>query len=97
MPADAEIDPTVALFAALANPLRLRVLIALGRLGPMSAGALTEMVGAEQSAVSHQLASLRRHRLISGQRDGRHMIYQLVDDHVARIVEDGLGHANEAR
>lgn len=95
MPPSAAIEPTVALFATLANPLRLRVLIALGRLGPMSVGELVEIVDSEQSAVSHQLAALKRHRLVSGERDGRQVIYQLIDEHVARIVEDGLGHANE--
>jgi DNA-binding transcriptional ArsR family regulator len=95
MPADSSIEPAIALFAALANPLRLKVLIALGRLGPMSAGEIQAIVGAEQSAVSHQLAALRRSRLVSSERNGRQRIYQLVDHHVSHIVEDALEHANE--
>lgn len=97
MPRDRAIAPTVALFASLANPLRLKLLLALGRLGPQSAGDLQELVGGEQSAVSHQLAALRRNRLVRSKRDGRQMIYELVDDHVSHIVEDALVHANEGR
>lgn len=97
LPSDRAIEPAIALFQALANPLRLKVLIALGRSGSMSAGDLQKVVGAEQSAVSHQLAALRRSRLVSSERSGRNMIYQLVDDHVSRIVEDALAHANEER
>lgn len=63
----------------------------------MSAGELQEKVGAEQSAVSHQLATLRRTRLVAVRRDGRRMMYSLLDDHVAHIVEDALKHANETR
>lgn len=93
-PADA-IGPAVSLFATLANPLRLHLLLALGRLGELSAGELEVAVGGEQSAVSHQLATLRRARLVTARRDGRRMMYSLLDDHVAHIVEDALKHANE--
>ncbi|GAB4509369.1 MAG: Ni(II)/Co(II)-sensing metalloregulatory transcriptional repressor NmtR [Haliangiales bacterium] len=95
LPTDEQVERTVALFAALANPLRLRLLLVLSRKGAMSAGALQEAVGVEQSAVSHQLAALRRGRLVAVERDGRHMIYHLLDEHVAHIVEDAIKHANE--
>lgn len=97
LPSDDHVTPTIALFAALANSLRLKVLIALGRLGPMSAGEIQAIVCAEQSAVSHQLAVLRKGRLVTSERDGRRRIYRLVDHHVSHIVEDALIHANEHR
>ena len=90
---------TVALFSALAHPLRLQLLLLLAREGAMSAGALQEALRetaeVEQSALSHQLATLRRGRLVAVERDGRRMIYRLLDEHVAHIVEDALKHANE--
>lgn len=95
LPPERELEPTVALFSALANPLRLKLLFALGRIGPLSAGSLQRIVRAEQSAVSHQLAALRHSRLVRAERDGRSMIYELVDDHVTHIIEDALKHANE--
>lgn len=96
MPSLEAIAPTVELLATLANPLRLQLLIALSRRGEMSAGDLQDAVGVEQSAVSHQLATLRRKRLVIAERDGRRMIYRLLDEHVAHIVEDALKHANES-
>ena len=91
-----QLAPAVALFATLAHPMRLQLLMALAANGPMSAGALQEAVDAEQSAVSHQLAALRRGRLVEGERDGRHMMYRLVDHHVAHIVRDAVAHAAES-
>jgi ArsR family transcriptional regulator, lead/cadmium/zinc/bismuth-responsive transcriptional repressor len=96
-PASRTIDDTVALFAALANRVRLRLLVALARLGPMPAGDLQRLVGGEQSAVSHQLAALRRSRLCQTERRGRQIVYSLADQHVARIIEDALDHVDEVR
>lgn len=90
------ISKTVALFAALANPLRLRLLVALTEQGELSAGQLQDAVGAEQSAVSHQLAALKRARLVAATRDGRRMMYAISDHHVAHIVGDAMKHAAEA-
>ena len=91
------LESSVALFATLANSMRLRLLVALSRFGPMSAGDLQGIAGGEQSAVSHQLAILRRRRLVAARRDGRQMIYRLLDDHVAHIVESALEHEDEPR
>lgn len=95
LPVTRTIDDTVALFAALANGMRLKLLVALARLGPMSAGDLQRVVGGEQSAVSHQLAALRRSRLARSERRGRQIVYSLVDQHVAHIIEDALDHVDE--
>jgi DNA-binding transcriptional ArsR family regulator len=95
LPGRAAVTDTVALFAALANPLRLRLLVALSRFGELSAGELQRVVGAEQSAVSHQLAALRLRDLVKVERDGRRMMYSLADQHVAHIVEDAIAHVGE--
>ena len=96
-PATARIDAAVALFAALSHPVRLRILVALSREGPLSAGDLQDFADAEQSLVSHQLSTLKRNRLVSVDRDGRRMIYSLLDEHVAHIVEDAIKHVSEKR
>ncbi len=91
----ADVEATVALFAALAHPLRLRMLLALSRRGELSVGEIQDHVEAEQTLVSHQLAALKKNRLVSAERDGRRMVYSLLDDHVAQIVEDALKHVSE--
>ncbi|MGE0321986.1 MAG: ArsR/SmtB family transcription factor [Polyangiaceae bacterium] len=89
------LESAVDLLSAMAHPARLRVLLALSRRGPQSAGALAELCGLEQSAASHQLRVLRDARLVAAERDGKRIIYRLADDHVAQIVEDALAHAAE--
>lgn len=95
LPDDVALRETVDLFAAMAHPARLAVLVALGRQGPMSSGDLAALVGVEQSAMSHQLRVLRNARLVSTQRAGKRIIYALSDHHVAHIVEDAVHHATE--
>ncbi len=89
-----ELDGPVALFAALAHPVRLRVLLLLDG-GDRTVSELQEATGVEQSALSHQLATLRKARLVLTERDGRHVRYRLADHHVAHIVRDAVLHADE--
>jgi ArsR family transcriptional regulator, nickel/cobalt-responsive transcriptional repressor len=76
---------------ALATPSRLRI---LGRLqaGPCPVSELAAAVGMEPSAVSHQLRLLRHLGLVSGQRDGRNVIYALHDDHVGQLLQQAIAH-----
>ena len=76
---------------ALATPSRVRI---LGRLrsGPASVNELAEAVEMEPSAVSHQLRLLRHLGFVIGRRDGRQVVYDLHDDHVAHLLEEAIGH-----
>jgi len=94
-PSDAALLATARLLAVAAHPVRLRVLLALDRCGPQSAGELQAQAGIEQSAMSHQLRRLRAERLVDTERHGRHVIYRLHDHHVAHIVRDALSHVEE--
>lgn len=95
LPSSAELLATERLLTAAAHPARLLVLIALRRRGPLSAGTLQQLAGLEQSAMSHQLRLLRDANLITAERQGKHVIYALSDDCVARLVEDAVAHARE--
>jgi DNA-binding transcriptional ArsR family regulator len=57
-------------------------------------GELTEALGMEQSAVSHQLRHLRVLGFVTAERQGRRIIYRLFDDHVAALIEQALSHAD---
>jgi DNA-binding transcriptional ArsR family regulator len=94
-PADPAIGRTVELLSAIAHPVRLAVLLALRRRGPITAGELQELAGYEQSAMSHQLLILRDARLVETERRGKQVVYRLADEHVAHIVEDALRHVRE--
>lgn len=92
---DPAIERTVALLSAIAHPVRLEVLLALHRRGPMTAGELQDLAGYEQSAMSHLLRVLREARLVDAERRGKQVVYRLQDEHVAHIVEDALKHVRE--
>lgn len=90
------IERAVDLLACMAHPVRLTVLARLHRVGPADVGTLQHELGVEQSALSHHLRHLRVARLVAGERQGRRVMYSLLDSHVGRIVEDTLIHAAES-
>src|SRR3954451_89880 len=76
---------------ALAAPSRVRI---LGRLhaGASSVNELAAAVEMEPSAVSHQLRLLRHLGFVVGRREGRRVVYDLYDDHVAHLLEEAISH-----
>lgn len=81
---------------ALSTPSRLRI---LGRLyeGPCSVTELSQAVGMEGSAVSHQLRVLRLIGLVASERQGREVHYSLHDDHVGALLEEAMSHVEHLR
>jgi DNA-binding transcriptional ArsR family regulator len=76
---------------ALATSSRVRI---LGRLrgGALSVNELADAVDMEPSAVSHQLRLLRHLGFVVGHRDGRRVVYDLYDDHVAQLLDEAISH-----
>ena len=81
---------------ALAAPSRLRILARL-HAGSASVNEIALAVGMEGSAVSHQLRLLRHLGLVTGRREGRQVVYELYDDHVAELLEQVVGHVEHVR
>jgi len=81
---------------ALAAPSRLRILARLNA-GPASVSELADAVGMEDSAVSHQLRLLRHLGLVVGARNGRQVVYELHDDHVAEMLGQVVSHVEHVR
>lgn len=89
---DADFASAVAdTMQALATPSRVRILGRL-RTGALSVNELADAVGMESSAVSHQLRLLRHLGFVVGRRDGRKVLYDLHDDHVAHLLDEAIGH-----
>ncbi len=81
-------------FRALGDPTRVRMLAALSR-SELCVCDLASLVGISESAASHQLRLLRSLRLVRSRRDGRMIFYRLDDDHIVRLLDQGLEHAAE--
>lgn len=78
----------------LADPNRLRILSILAE-QEMCVGDLATAVGMNESAVSHQLRTLRTIRLVSSRKQGRHVFYRLQDDHVFSFYQAVVEHLDE--
>jgi DNA-binding transcriptional ArsR family regulator len=81
---------------ALATPSRVRILGRL-RAGAASVNELAGAVGMEPSAVSHQLRLLRHLGFVVGRRDGRRIVYDLHDDHVAHLLDEAISHVEHVQ
>lgn len=84
-----------ATFRVLGNPTRVRILDALGY-SELCVCDLAALLGARISAVSHQLALLKAHRLVRSRRKGKMIFYALDDPYVRAVVAQGLAHAEHA-
>ncbi|MGA2545577.1 MAG: metalloregulator ArsR/SmtB family transcription factor [Rectinemataceae bacterium] len=82
------------LFKVFSDVTRLRILGALAG-GELCVCDIGAVLGASQSAVSHQLALLRSARLVTYRREGKTVYYRLADDHVGLLLRLGLDHASE--
>lgn len=85
-----------ATLQALATPSRLLILDRLRR-APSTVGDLARSIDMEQPAVSQQLRILRNLGLVTGERNGRSIVYELYDDHVAELLDQALYHAEHLR
>jgi ArsR family transcriptional regulator, lead/cadmium/zinc/bismuth-responsive transcriptional repressor len=82
------------LFRAFSDTSRVRILHALiGR--ELHVGALAEQVGISESAVSHHLRGLRQMRLVTARRDGKEVHYQVEDEHVIALFQQGVRHVQD--
>ena len=56
---------------------------------------LANLLGMTQSAISHQLRSLKQSKLVKYRREGKTVFYSLADGHVRTILDQGMEHISE--
>jgi ArsR family transcriptional regulator, lead/cadmium/zinc/bismuth-responsive transcriptional repressor len=83
-------------FGLLADPNRLRILSLLATT-ELCVGDLAIALAMSDSAVSHQLKTLRALRLVGYRKQGRHVFYQLLDRHVFDLYRTVSEHLDEVR
>lgn len=96
LPGESAQSQAADIFRALADPTRMRLLLALSD-ESLCVCDLAEIVGVSESGVSHQLRMLRDLRLVAWERDGKRAVYRLADDHVRDLLAIGVAHAGEER
>ena len=82
------------LFKVFSDTTRIKILFTLmGR--DLCVADIADATGTTQSAVSHQLRTLKQAHLVKFKRDGRNIVYSLADDHVYTMLNQGLTHICE--
>ena len=88
-------ERAAAIFRALGDPQRLRLLILL-EAGECCVSELCQTLDEPMPAISQRLRLLKSERVVRSRRDGKHVYYALADDHISRLVTNGVMHAMES-
>jgi ArsR family transcriptional regulator, lead/cadmium/zinc/bismuth-responsive transcriptional repressor len=94
LPDDLQLEEASAMFRALGDPARLRLLAHLAG-GEVCVSELAELEDENLTTVSARLKTLHTVRLVKRRREAKHIYYALSDDHVLQLVESAIEHAAE--
>ena len=79
-------------FKGLGDPTRIKILAILMQ-GEVCVSDLACEVGISQSAVSHQLQTLRNLGFVSTRRDGQQIFYRIDDEHIGDLYLRAFEHS----
>ena len=82
------------LFKVFGDTTRIKILYSLFE-SELCVCAISEILGMEQSAISHQLKILKDAKLVGCRKTGRMNTYFLADEHVRSIIGQGYEHLTE--
>lgn len=91
---DEEYQDLSLLFKMFSDKTRLKILVALVN-ASLSVNALAELLDMSQSAISHQLATLKQMRLVRYLKKGKQVYYSLADYHIVSIIKMAYEHILE--
>lgn len=94
-PASPLVEVVAELFGLLADPTRVRIILALD-VDELSVNHLADLVDRAPAAVSQHLAKLRLARLVTVRQEGNRAFYRLRDEHPRRLVIEALLQAEHA-
>ncbi|MCR5663672.1 MAG: metalloregulator ArsR/SmtB family transcription factor [Oscillospiraceae bacterium] len=94
LPPEEHLLDLAELFKIFGDTSRIRILFVLFE-AEVCVCDLAAALSMTQSAVSHQLAILKRSRLVKSRREGKSVFYSLADEHVRTIIGQGMEHIEE--
>lgn len=94
MPADELLIELADLYKVFGDYSRIRIMYILLQ-EELCVQDIADALGMTQSAVSHQLKTLKQNKLVKARRDGKSIFYSLADDHVRIILDMGREHLEE--
>ena len=81
-------------FKVFGDSTRIKIICALFE-SEMCVCDLAALLNVSQSAISHQLRTLKGARLVRYRREGKVIYYSLDDEHIKHIFDEGLKHISE--
>ena len=94
MPTDEHLYDLAELFKVFGDSTRIKILYALFE-AELCVCDIAKLLEVSQSAVSHQLRVLKSSKLVKFRKEGKTVYYSLADDHVCRILSQGMEHICE--
>lgn len=94
LPPDEVLYDLAELFKIFGDSTRIKILYALLQ-SELCVCDIAGLLDVTQSAVSHQLRVLKASKLVKFRREGKVVFYSLADDHVSRILSQGMEHIEE--
>lgn len=88
-----DIEAMSGFFKAMSDKTRLGILMELLD-GSLCVMHISERLGMSQSAISHQLAILRKAGLVRIKRSGKNVVYSISDEHVRLMLDMALLHSD---
>ena len=94
LPQDEILYDLAELFKIFGDSTRIKILYALLE-RELCVCDIAKLMDVTQSAVSHQLRVLKSSKLVKFRREGKTVYYSLADEHVIRILSQGMEHIEE--
>ena len=94
LPPDELLYDLAELFKIFGDSTRVKILYALLN-QELCVCDIAKLLDVTQSAVSHQLRVLKNGKLVRFRREGKTLYYSLADQHVVRILAQGMEHIEE--
>ena len=94
MPDEEILYDLAELFKIFGDSTRIKILYVLFE-SEMCVCDIAQLLGMTQSAISHQLRSLKQSKLVKYRREGKTVFYSLSDSHVRTILDQGIEHVSE--
>lgn len=94
LPQDEVLYDLAELFKIFGDSTRVKILYALLE-SELCVCDIAKLMDVSQSAVSHQLRVLKGSKLVKFRREGKTLYYSLADEHVFRILSQGMEHILE--
>ena len=89
-----EYDDMSMIFTMFGDSTRLKIMNALFA-NELCVSDLASLLQMSQSAISHQLASLKKTKLVTSRKIGKLVYYSMADEHIKNIFRMALEHIHE--